>query len=95
MKLEELREFRNQARSEVSGEKSKDEKDRQGRLGQRGNRSRDTRDRGNRFSRYTPLKIERGRILDEALSAELIPPPRKVASPNNADRRKQCQYHQK
>ena len=42
---------------------------------------------------YTPLTIERGRILDEALNAELIPPPRKVASPNNVDRRKQCRYH--
>jgi len=40
------------------------------------------------------LTTERGRILDKALSAELIPPPRKVASPNNADRRKQCRYHQ-
>ena len=32
--------------------------------------------------------------MDEALNAELIPPPRKVASPNNADQRKQCRYHQ-
>jgi len=32
--------------------------------------------------------------LDEALSAELIPPHMKVASPNNADQRKQCRYHQ-
>jgi len=30
MLLEELREFRNQARAEASGEKGKDEKDRQG-----------------------------------------------------------------
>jgi len=36
---------------------------------------------------------ERGRILDEALNAELIPPPKRVASLNNADRRKQCRYH--
>ena len=52
------------------------------------------RDRPIRFSRYTPLTTERGRILDEALNAELIPPPKKVASPNNADRRKQCRYQQ-
>jgi len=37
---------------------------------------------------------ERGRILDEALNTELIHPPRKMANPNNADRRKQCRYHQ-
>jgi len=40
------------------------------------------------------LTTERGRILDEALNVELIPPPRKVASPNNANRRKECRYHQ-
>ena len=32
--------------------------------------------------------------MDDALNAELIPPPRKVANPNNVDRRKQCRYHQ-
>jgi len=72
MQLEELREFRNQARAEASREKSKDEKDRP-----RGDRGKDNRDRGSRFSRYTPLTTERGRILDEALNAELIPPLRK------------------
>jgi len=87
MQLEELREFRNQARAEASREKNKDEKDRQGRSGQRGDRCRDNR--GIWFSRYTPLTIERGRILDEALNAELISPPRRVASPSNADQRKQ------
>jgi len=44
MQLEELREFRNQARAEASGEKSKGEKDRQGRSGQRGDRREDNRD---------------------------------------------------
>jgi len=94
MQLEELREFRNQARAEVGGEKNKEEKDRQGRPSQRNDRRRENRDRPIRFLRYTPLTTKRGRILDEALSVELIPPPRKVASPNNVDRRKQCQYHQ-
>ena len=85
MQLEELREFRNQARAEAGGER-KEEKDRQAR--------RENRDRPIWFSRYTPLTTERGRILDEALRAELILPPRKVANPNNADWRKQCRYHQ-
>jgi len=79
MQLEELREFRNQARAEADGER-KEEKDRQGRPMQKNDRRRENRDRPIRFSRYTPLTTERGRILDEALSAELIPPPRKVAS---------------
>ncbi|XP_068503650.1 uncharacterized protein [Phaseolus vulgaris] len=45
MQLEELREIRNQACAEASGEKNKDDKDRQGRSGQRGDRRRDNRDR--------------------------------------------------
>ena len=88
MQLEELREFRNQARAENGGERSKEERDCQARPNQRNDQRRDNRDRPIRFSRYTPLTIERGRILDEALNAELIPPPRKVASPNNVDLRK-------
>jgi len=75
MQLNELKEFRNQARAEASGEKSKEEKDRQGPSSHRGDRRRDNR--GSRFSKYTPLTIEKGRILDEALNVELIPPPRK------------------
>jgi len=55
MQLEELREFRNQACTEDSGEKGKDEMDRQGRSCQHGDKRRDNRgDRGSRFSRYTP-----------------------------------------
>jgi len=80
MQLEELREFR------------KDENERLGRSTNRGDRRRDNR--GSWFSRYTLLTTERGRILDEALSAELIPLPRKASSPENADQRKQCWYHQ-
>jgi len=59
MQLEELREFRNQARAEVSGEK-KDKKERPGRSG-RGDPKRDNR--GPRFLRYTPLNVNRGKIL--------------------------------
>jgi len=59
MQLEELREFRNQARAQASGEKNKEEKDRQGRPSQRNDRRRDNRDRPIRFSRYTPLTTER------------------------------------
>jgi len=41
MQLEELQEFRNQARAEADGEKNKEEKDRQGRPSQRNDRRRD------------------------------------------------------
>jgi len=34
-----------------------------------------------RFTRYAPLTVARSRILDEALQADLIPPPRKTTTP--------------
>jgi len=92
MQLEKLREFCNHARAKASGEKSNEEKDRQGRSSHQGDRRRDNQ--GSQFSKYTPLTAERGRLMDEALNAELIPHPRKAASPDNVDQRKQCWYHQ-
>ena len=73
MQLEELREFRNQARAEAGGER-KEEKDRQGRPMQKNDRRRENRDRPIRFSRYTPLTTQRGRILDETNLAGRIHP---------------------
>ncbi|XP_068475113.1 uncharacterized protein [Phaseolus vulgaris] len=78
MQLEELREFRNNARAEANGEKKEDRK-RQGRS--RAGRDQKRDNRGSRFSCYTPLNADRSKILQEALSAELIPPPRKGREP--------------
>ena len=46
-----------------------------------------------RFTRYAPLTVTRSLILDEALQADLIPPPRKTTTPPNADMTKYCRYH--
>ena len=46
-----------------------------------------------RFTRYSPLTVARSRILDEALQADLIPPPRKTTTLPNADMTKYCRYH--
>jgi len=46
-----------------------------------------------RFTRYAPLIVARSRILDEALQADLIPPPRKTTTPPNADMTKYYRYH--
>jgi len=46
-----------------------------------------------RFTRYAPLNVPRSRLLDEALQADLIPPPRKTTTPPNADMTKYCRYH--
>jgi len=45
------------------------------------------------FTRYAPLTVTCFRILDEALQADLIPPPRKTTTPPNADMTKYCRYH--
>jgi len=49
--------------------------------------------RQSRFTRYAPLTVARSRILDEALQADLIPPPRKTTTPLHADMTKYCRYH--
>jgi len=46
-----------------------------------------------RFTRYAPLNVPRSRLLDEALQADLIPPPRKTTTPPNAYMTKYCRYH--
>ena len=45
------------------------------------------------FTRYAPLSVPRSRLLDEALQADLIPPPRKTSNPPNADMTKYYCYH--
>jgi len=42
--------------------------------------------------RYTPLNVDRGKLLDEALSVDLVPTPRKVLSPDNVDSTRKCRY---
>ncbi|XP_017420171.1 uncharacterized protein LOC108330176 [Vigna angularis] len=49
--------------------------------------------RGPRFQQYTPLNAPRAKILQEALSAELIPVPLKRPTPPGADGNKHCMYH--
>jgi len=46
-----------------------------------------------RFTRYAPLTVARSCILDDALQADLIPPPHKTTTPPNADMTKYCRYH--
>jgi len=46
-----------------------------------------------RFTRYAPLNVSRSRLLDEALQADLILPPRTTSNPPNVDMTKYCHYH--
>jgi len=46
-----------------------------------------------RFTRYAPLTVARSHLLDEALQADLILPPRKTTTPPNGYMTKYCRYH--
>lgn len=50
--------------------------------------------KGRRFQQYTPLNAPRAQILQEALSADLIPPLKKRPTPPGADDNKHYLYHQ-
>lgn len=45
------------------------------------------------YSNYTPLNVPWAMILEEALSTNLLPLPRKKSTPN-ANGNKHCLYHQ-
>jgi len=45
------------------------------------------------FTRYVPLNVPISRLLEEALQADLIPPPCKTTTPPNVDTTKYCRYH--
>jgi len=49
--------------------------------------------RSRKFQQYTPLNTNRTRILQEAMAAEIIPPPRKTRTPERTDHNKHCEYH--
>ncbi|XP_014503256.1 uncharacterized protein LOC106763598 [Vigna radiata var. radiata] len=49
---------------------------------------------GAKFQQYTPLNAPPARILQEALSVNLIPPLKKRPTPPGADGNKHCLYHQ-
>ncbi len=87
MQMEELREFRNQARID-GGERKVIEKE----SGPMARRAREEF-RSRKFQQYTPLNTNRTRVLQEAMAAEIIPPPRKARTPERADHTKHCEYH--
>jgi len=50
--------------------------------------------RSSKFIIYTPFNAYRGRILEEALSVDILPIPRRAATPKNADTTKHYRFHQ-
>ncbi|XP_020233820.1 uncharacterized protein LOC109813935 [Cajanus cajan] len=90
--MEELAEFRNQARVEVSAKPDK--------LAETNFRSRlkeliprEKPPRGPRYSQYTPLNTSRSAVLEQALALEVLAVPKRASTPPRADRTKSCRYH--
>ncbi|XP_020240503.1 uncharacterized protein LOC109819251 [Cajanus cajan] len=92
MQMEELAEFRNQARAEVSAKVEKPAKSSY-RSRPKDLVSRDKPIRGPRYSHYTPLNTTRSVVLDQALVSEVLAVPKRASTPPRADTSKSCKYH--
>ncbi|XP_020205193.1 uncharacterized protein LOC109790452 [Cajanus cajan] len=92
MQMEELAEFRNQARAEVSTKSDKPtDVSFRGRPKDFGPREKPPR--GPRYSQYTPLNTSRSAILERALASEVLAVPKRASTPPRADTSKFCRYH--
>ncbi|XP_020227522.1 uncharacterized protein LOC109808793 [Cajanus cajan] len=92
MQMEELTEFRNQARAEVA---AKVEKPAESSYRSRPKDlvPRDKPIRGPRYSHYTPLNTSRSAVLDQALASEVLAVAKRASTPPRADTSKSCKYH--
>ncbi|XP_020235067.1 uncharacterized protein LOC109814936 [Cajanus cajan] len=92
MQMEELAEFRNQARAEVSAKPDKPV--------ETNFRSRPKKlipherpPRGPRYSQYTPLNTCRSAVLEQTLASEVLAVLKPASTPPRADTTKSCRYH--
>ncbi|XP_020231601.1 uncharacterized protein LOC109812127 [Cajanus cajan] len=92
MQMEELAEYRNQARAEPS---SKPEKQTEQPYKGRGKEItlRDRPVRGSKYTHYTPLNASRSAVLEQALATEILAVPKRASTPPRADTSKSCRYH--
>jgi len=89
MQIEEHVDYHKAYQAETTSKESKKEKGRGNRLEpKRVDRFKENCDP--RFNSYTPLTVRRGRILDEALQAELIPTLKSSQTPQNTNTSKHC-----
>ncbi|XP_020236856.1 uncharacterized protein LOC109816286 [Cajanus cajan] len=92
MQMEELAEFWNQARAEVSAKLDKPaETNFQSRPKELIPREKPPR--GPRYSQYTPLNTSRSAVLEQALASELLAVLERALTPPRADTTKSCRYH--
>nr|KYP73948.1 hypothetical protein KK1_006609 [Cajanus cajan] len=92
MQMEELAEFRSQARADQPAKPEKPiEQTYRGRGKEIALRDRPVR--GPKYSNYTPLNASRAAILEQALAAEVLAVPKRASTPPRADTSKTCRYH--
>ncbi|XP_020225175.1 uncharacterized protein LOC109807057 [Cajanus cajan] len=92
MQMEELAEYRNQARAEPGGKPEKQpEQPYRGRGKELALRDRPAR--GPKYSHYTPLNASRAAVLEQALASEVLVVPKRASTPPRADTNKSCRYH--
>ncbi|XP_020233067.1 uncharacterized protein LOC109813315 [Cajanus cajan] len=92
MQMEELAEYRNQARDELVGKAEKPTKQPfRGRGKELTLRDRPTR--GPKYSHYTPLNASRAAVLEQALTSKVVVVPKRASTPPRADTNKSCRYH--
>nr|KYP47653.1 Transposon Ty3-G Gag-Pol polyprotein [Cajanus cajan] len=92
MQMEELTEFRNQARAEQSTKSEKPvEQSYRGRGKEISLRERPIR--GPKYTQYTPLNANRAAVLEQALASEVLTIPKRASTPPRADTSESCRYH--
>ncbi|XP_020211561.1 uncharacterized protein LOC109796286 [Cajanus cajan] len=89
MQMEELAEFRNQARTETA---AKPEKPTKNNFWSRPKElaSRERPPRGPRYSQYTPLNTSRLAAIEQALTSEVLAVPKRASTPPRVDTTKSC-----
>ncbi|XP_020237882.1 uncharacterized protein LOC109817098 [Cajanus cajan] len=92
MQMEELAEFRNQARIEtVTRPEKLTENNFQSRPKELAPRERTPR--GPRYSQYTLLNTSRLAVLEQALASDVLSIPKRASTPPRANTTKSCRYH--
>ncbi|XP_020225115.1 uncharacterized protein LOC109806998 [Cajanus cajan] len=92
MQMEELAEYRNQARAEpVNKTEKQTEQPFRGRGKEIALRDRPVC--GPKYSHYTPLNTSRAAVLEQALASEVLAVPKRASTPPRADTNKSCRYH--
>nr|KYP41000.1 hypothetical protein KK1_037649 [Cajanus cajan] len=91
MQMEELAETRNQARAEENYNRKESGREPTKKFNADPSSSRPPK--GPRYTTYTPLNASRAKVLEQALSSEILIIPKRANTPPRADKAKACRFH--